>query len=383
MGRRVAPRITVDGMAVMGGAAMVDWKLAAATAKRLMPAPPAMSPAEVHALVEELRRFAAESRGHVAELTGLRAPDDGSPVRVVDRHGWVEVNIDGFRAMTEPLLDKLAASRTPGLGVISAVGRRITGVELGGLLAYIGTKILGQYEAFLPSVGAPGYGTLLLVAPNIAAVERQLGVDPADFRRWVCLHEETHRVQFTAVPWLREHVAGEIRGLLDGADLDAAEFFRRMTDLLRGIGEAARGGNVDLISLVLRSPEQRATMDRLTAVMSLLEGHAEHVMDGVGPGVVPTVVEIREAFQTRRANVSSLDQLLRRVLGMDAKMRQYRDGKKFVDAVIEQVGMAGFNRIWESPQTLPTLDEIHAPADWVARVHGAPAAVPAGTHVCE
>jgi coenzyme F420 biosynthesis associated uncharacterized protein len=156
-----------------------------------------------------------------------------------------------------------------------------------------------------------------------------------------------------------------------------------MTDLLRGIGEAARGGNVDLISLVLRSPEQRATMDRLTAVMSLLEGHAEHVMDGVGPGVVPTVVEIREAFQTRRANVSSLDQLLRRVLGMDAKMRQYRDGKKFVDAVIEQVGMAGFNRIWESPQTLPTLDEIHAPADWVARVHGAPAAVPAGTHVGE
>jgi putative hydrolase len=103
-------------------------------------------------------------------------------------------------------------------------------------------------------------------------------------------------------------------------------------------------------------------------------------MDGVGPTVVPTVVEIRKAFQTRRASAGSLDQFLRRILGMEAKMRQYRDGKKFVDVVVEQVGMAGFNRVWESPQTLPTLDEVHAPADWVSRVHGAPAAVSAGTH---
>ncbi|HEY2834732.1 MAG TPA: zinc-dependent metalloprotease [Sporichthyaceae bacterium] len=368
-------------MGISGGAAMVDWKLAAATAKRLMPSPPAMPPAEVHAVVEELRRYAAESRRHVAEFTGLQAPDDGSPVRVVDRQGWVEVNIDGFRAMSEPLLDKLAATRTPGLGVISAVGRRATGMELGGLLAYLGTKILGQYEAFLPSVGAPGYGTLLLVAPNIVSVEQQLKVDAADFRRWVCLHEETHRVQFTAVPWLREHLAGEIRELIGSADLDAGELFHRMTDVLRGIADAARGKpGVDLVSLILRSAEQRATMDRLTAVMSLLEGHADHVMDGVGPTVVPTVVEIRKAFQTRRASAGSLDQFLRRILGMEAKMRQYRDGKKFVDVVVEQVGMAGFNRVWESPQTLPTLDEVHAPADWVSRVHGAPAAVSAGTH---
>src|SRR5882757_735494 len=383
--RRAAPLIRSEyggGMGMMGGdSAMVDWKLAAATAKRLMTAPPAMQPGEVHAVVEELRRFAAESRVHVSEFTGLQAPDDGSPVRVVDRQGWVEVNIDGFREMTQPLLDKLAATRAPGLGVISAVGSRVTGMEVGGLLAYIGTKILGQYEAFLPSVGAPGHGTLLLVAPNIVSIERELGVDPADFRRWVCLHEETHRVQFTAVPWLREHVRGEIQSLVDSADLDAGELVRRMTDVLRGLGDVVRGKpGVDLLSLVLRSAEQRATMDRLTAVMSLLEGHADHVMDGVGPTVVPTVAEIRSAFQARRSSVGSLDQLLRRLLGLDAKMRQYRDGKAFVDAVVEQVGMAGFNRVWESPQTLPTLDEVHAPSEWVARVHGANAVVTAIAH---
>jgi coenzyme F420 biosynthesis associated uncharacterized protein len=361
-------------MGITGGAgmAMVDWKLAAATARRLMPSPPALPPAEVHEVVEDLRRYAAESRVHVAEFTGLAAPDAGSPVRVVDRAGWVEVNIDAFREMASPLLDKLAEARKPGTGLVAAVGSRVTGVELGGLMAYIGTKILGQYEAFLPSVGADGHGTLLLVAPNIVAVERELKVDPADFRRWVCLHEETHRVQFTAVPWLRDHMAGEIRSLLDSADVDAGELFRRLVDLLRGVGDVARGKTVDLLGVILRSAEQRATMDRLTAVMSLLEGHADHVMDGVGPTVVPSVKDIRAAFQTRRAGKNSLDQLMRRVLGMEAKMRQYRDGKKFVDAVVEQVGMDGFNRVWESPETLPTLPEIHAPADWVTRVHGAP-----------
>jgi coenzyme F420 biosynthesis associated uncharacterized protein len=371
---RLFPALTVEGMGITGGAGvgMVDWTLAKATAKRLMPAPPALPPAEVHQVVEDLRRYAAESRVHVAEFTGLAAPDASAPVLVVDRAGWAEVNIDAFREMTRPLLDKLAAARTPGLGVVSAVGSRVTGLQLGGLMAYVGTKILGQYEAFRPSAGTAGYGTLLLVAPNIVAVERELKVDAADFRRWVCLHEETHRVQFTAVPWLREHLAGEIQTLMDAADLDAGEFFRRLTEALRGVGDVARGRNVDLLGVILRSPEQRAAMDRLTAVMSLLEGHADHVMDGVGPTVVPTVADIRAAFQTRRAGQGSLDQLLRRVLGMEAKMRQYRDGKKFVDAVVEQVGMAGFNRVWESPDTLPTLAEVHAPAEWVSRVHGAP-----------
>jgi coenzyme F420 biosynthesis associated uncharacterized protein len=127
---------------------------------------------------------------------------------------------------------------------------------------------------------------------------------------------------------------------------------------------------VDLLGVILRSAEQRATMDRLTAVMSLLEGHADHVMDGVGPEVVPSVAEIREKFTKRRqAGAGRLDQALRRLLGLDAKLRQYRDGARFVDAVVQEVGMDGFNKVWTSPNTLPTKAEIAAPADWIARVH--------------
>ena len=122
---------------------------------------------------------------------------------------------------------------------------------------------------------------------------------------------------------------------------------------------------LDLVS----SPSQRTVMDRLTAVMSLLEGHADFVMDGVGPAVIPTVGDIRAAFQARRNSASGLDQVLRRLLGLEAKMRQYADGVRFVRAVVDEVGMAGFNRVWESPQTLPSLLELHDPAAWVTRVH--------------
>jgi coenzyme F420 biosynthesis associated uncharacterized protein len=121
---------------------------------------------------------------------------------------------------------------------------------------------------------------------------------------------------------------------------------------------------------LVQSPEQKAIIDRVTAVMSLLEGHADVVMDGVGPEVVPTVATIREKFQRRRAGANSLDKTLRRLLGIEAKMRQYRDGAKFVDGVVDKVGMTGFNRVWESAETLPTLDEITDPIAWVRRVHG-------------
>jgi coenzyme F420 biosynthesis associated uncharacterized protein len=217
-------------------------------------------------------------------------------------------------------------------------------------------------------------GRLLLVAPNIVAVERELDVDPHDFRLWVCLHEETHRTQFTAVPWLRDHIEGEIQTFLAQTDMDPATLLERLREAagsLPGFGgsaeEESEGGS--LMDLV-QSPEQREILARLTAVMSLLEGHADVVMDGVGPQVVPSVAEIREKFQQRRAKgTGRLDALLRKALGLDAKMRQYQDGAVFVRAAVDAVGMAGFNRVWTSPNTLPTKEEIHNPAAWVARIH--------------
>jgi coenzyme F420 biosynthesis associated uncharacterized protein len=213
-------------------------------------------------------------------------------------------------------------------------------------------------------------GRLLLVAPNVVHVERELGVDPHDFRLWVCLHEETHRVQFTAVPWLRHHLLAEMEGLLGITELDPGKLAAMMREGIESIGKLVKGDEETSLLDVLQSPEQRATLERLTAVMSLLEGHADVVMDGVGPDVVPTVGVIRDKFTKRRAGAGPLDQMIRRLLGFDAKLRQYRDGAQFVRGAIDKVGMEGFNAVWAEPANLPTRDEIGDPGLWVTRVHG-------------
>ena len=354
---------------------LIDWDVARGTARFLVSGGPAISRDEAFLAVDELRRFAAESQGHVREFTGLVAPTAAAPVLIVDRLGWVRVNVDGFSVVLEPLLAKLQErrSRLPGSATTSLLGSRVTGAEVGAVLSYLAGKVLGQFEVFGAAAGGNGEGTLLLVAPNIVQVERELGVDPSDFRLWVCLHEETHRTQFGAVPWLREYVAGEIRDFLGETEVDPLAIARRIGEAASVIVDAIRGGADTTILDVVQTPKQREILDRLTAVMSLLEGHADYVMDGVGPQVIPSVEEIRAKFQRRRASPSGLDAVMRRLLGLEAKMRQYRDGERFVRHVVEKVGMAGFNQVWTSPETLPSKDELHDPAAWIARVHGRPA----------
>jgi coenzyme F420 biosynthesis associated uncharacterized protein len=375
-------------MTRIGGAAsgMVDWNLAVATATRFVRPGPDVSRDEARAVVTELRRHAKASEEHVRGFTRLgEAGAHDTPVLVVDRPGWVRANVAGFRELLKPLLDRMQERRsgTPGGAVLGAVGGKVTGVEVGMLLSFMSSRVLGQYETFAPAsrdlpAGGKGGGRLLLVAPNIVHVERELEVDPHDFRLWVCLHEETHRTQFTAVPWLRDHLQGEIQSFLGETEMDPMTILERIREAAQSLaggrpeGEQDEDGGRSLVELV-QTPAQREILGRLTAVMSLLEGHADFVMDGVGPSVVPSVAEIREKFQQRRAKgASRLDLALRRLLGLDAKLRQYRDGERFVRAVVEEVGMDGFNRVWTSPNTLPTKAEIAAPADWIARVHRTP-----------
>ncbi|OIJ89692.1 zinc-dependent metalloprotease [Streptomyces colonosanans] len=369
-------------MTSIGGAEMVDWKLAVATATRLLRPGPEVSRDEARSVVAELRRHAKVSQEHVRGFTrmGEHGAHD-TPVLVVDRPGWVRANVAGFREILKPLLDKMQQRRgnTPGATVLGAVGGKVTGVELGMLLSFLASRVLGQYETFAPATrdlpaGANGGGRLLLVAPNIVHVERELDVHPHDFRLWVCLHEETHRTQFTAVPWLRDHLEGEIQSFLGETDVDPMAVLERIREavqsLVGGRPEGEEGDDGHSLVELVQTPAQREILGRLTAVMSLLEGHADFVMDGVGPDVVPSVSEIREKFQQRRAKgASRLDLALRKLLGLDAKLRQYRDGERFVRAVVEEVGMDGFNHVWTSPNTLPTKAEIAKPADWVARVH--------------
>jgi coenzyme F420 biosynthesis associated uncharacterized protein len=350
----------------------VDYDLAVATARRLSPAPPQVSWEEAGAVVSELRGLAVRAEEHVRAVTGLVPPGEPLEATVVDRPGWAAANVEGFRAVLDPLTTKLAEKQTN--AVAAAVTAKVAGVQMGSVLAWLSSKVLGQYEVWgaggvpgeLVGAAAPRTGRLVLVAPNIVETERRLGVDPTDFRMWVALHEVTHRTQFTAVAWMHDHVHSEVQALLSAASLDdPAQLAARLKAVAVGL---PRGESV--VEL-LQTPEQKVVMDRVTAFMSLLEGHAEHVMDGVGPAVVPSVKHIRTRFDQRRKEQGGvLDRVLRKLLGMDLKALQYAEGKVFVDTVVGEVGMEGFNRVWESPETLPTRHEIREPRAWVRRIHG-------------
>jgi coenzyme F420 biosynthesis associated uncharacterized protein len=347
-------------------AQFVDWDLAAATAGALGKSGPRVSVDEATSVVAELRRLAVEAAGHVESYTGMTPVGSPAPVRVVDRRDWAAANIDGLREVVAPLLSRAVGSRQPG-PLTDAVGSRVTGVQAGTVLAYLSGRVLGQYEVF-----SSDPGQLLLVAPNIVDIERKLNAVPRDFRLWVCLHEVTHRTQFTAVPWLRAHFLAEV-----GAFVDAGGAVDQMADRIRrALGDAvevirnpdSRRSILDLV----QTPAQRTVLERITALMTLLEGHAEFVMDGVGPDVVPTVAEIRARFNVRRESGNPLEKLIRRLLGIDAKLRQYAEGRSFVHEVVSRVGMAGFNKVWQSPLTLPRLAELSDAPAWIARVGANP-----------
>jgi coenzyme F420 biosynthesis associated uncharacterized protein len=344
-------------------AQFVDWDLAAATAGALSKSGPAVSFEEATQVVSELRALTDEAAVHVAAYTGLTSQTEVPPVRVVDRRDWAKVNIAGLQKVIGPLVTRLSGDKEPG-ALADAIGSRVTGVQAGTVLAYLSGRVLGQYEVFS---GDPGQ--LLLNAPNIVEVERKIDADPRDFRLWVCLHEVTHRTQFTAVPWMRGYFLGEVQAFVD-ASQGGDHILERLRRGVATLSEALRDedSRVSVLDIV-QTPAQRAVLDRLTALMTLLEGHAEFVMDGVGPEVIPSVESIRAKFNRRREGGNPLEKALRRVLGIEVKMRQYAEGRKFVHGVHERVGMAGFNKIFESPLTLPRLEELGDPDAWVARVH--------------
>jgi coenzyme F420 biosynthesis associated uncharacterized protein len=194
-----------------------------------------------------------------------------------------------------------------------------------------------------------------------------MDVPAHDFRLWVCLHECTHRLQFTAVTWLRDYFADEVERLVSGLAGGGSD---SLADLVGRLPEAIKQGPKLNLAELLQSPKERAVFDRLLALSTLLEGHADFVMDAVGPQVVPSVDTIRARFTARRKGGGVFDRLLRALLGVDAKIRQYEEGAKFTKHVVDAVGMEGFNAVWRSPNTLPSRAEIADPAAWVRRLHG-------------
>lgn len=360
-----------------GDRSVVDWSAAAQIAGRLARPGPQASRAELADLVEGLRTAAGEAVPHVLDVTRM-TPVAGTPetlgtVHVVDRPRWARANTEIMASLTTGVTEALVGES----GRVPQATALVGAAQVGSVLAVLSSRVLGQFDPYSGQAAAgAGPGRLVLVAPNVLQVERALDLRPADFRLWVCLHEQTHALQFAAAQWLADHLrtrAGDLLTELSASSRRLAE--ARLRDKLVAVGRAVlhavRGEGTTLLDGLL-TPEEQDRLADVTAVMALLEGHADVAMDAVGPRTVRTVRSIRRKFDARRdgEGSSGLDVVLRRLLGMDAKIAQYRDGAAFVRAVEKDVGRDGFNAVWASPENLPTAREIADARAWVRRVHG-------------
>jgi coenzyme F420 biosynthesis associated uncharacterized protein len=357
----------------------VDWDFAASTGARLAREGPPSTEYTRRQVVDELAAASRRAELPVREVTGLTVDGDVPDALIIDRPQWIRLAADSMRVMT-------GGTGKP-RGFLTG---RVTGAQTGAVLAFISSGILGQYDPFAldeplgrresgsdeprgrRESGSWG-GKLLLVYPNVIAVERQLRVVPSDFRLWVCLHEVTHRVQFTANPWLVDHMSSALSVITADAGENVGQVVGRLAELVRERRDGAptdpNSGGVLGVLKALQSEPQRKALDQLLVLGTLLEGHADHVMDAVGPAVVPTVAKIRQRFdERRRRRQPPLQRLIRGLLGFDAKLSQYTRGKAFVDAVVSRVGMTRFNAIWQGPDTLPLPTEIDRPSQWIDRV---------------
>jgi coenzyme F420 biosynthesis associated uncharacterized protein len=310
----------------------------------------------------------------VCDYTGLEPLGELPPPEAVDRGEWIRTNIATIRGMSDELERRLARSM-PTTGPLAPLARTLVGiaagVELGVALGYMGRKVLGQYEIAL--IGPARPPRLMFVAPNLAEAQHRLDADRDLLLHWIALHESTHAVQFGAVPWLRGHIGGMIEELIGGSSLrfgvrDLGAAVRRLFPPdPRRLAQTYREGG--LISL-LAGPEQSRIIRRLQTTMAVIEGYSEHVMDAVGERLDPRYRRLRELMEAHRDRRGALDAVVGRLLGLDMKLRQYRLGKGFSDAVAESAGIEGLNRVWSGPDALPSNEELEDPGRWIERVEG-------------
>jgi coenzyme F420 biosynthesis associated uncharacterized protein len=332
-------------------------------------------------LEADFEALTAEAEELVAASTGLRSTSGPARARVTDRAGWVRANVASFQRLIGPHLDKLDPGRLAGsnplteriAGPLASAGRTVTGAQMGLVLGWLSTRVLGQYDLLLTEEAIEDQDVVYFVGPNVVALEQLHHFDPREFRLWLALHEVTHRCQFTAIPWMRDYFVTLVEDGIGSLEPDPArlgEALRRMTDeILAGRNPLRENGALGLIA----TSEQLEGLQRIQALMSLLEGHGDVTMDRAGADEIPSAARFSEVLRRRRKQARGPARLLQQLIGIEAKLRQYEEGERFVAAVEDSGGSELLDRAWRGPEWLPSLVEIRNPSAWISRVGTTPA----------
>ncbi len=355
----------------------VDWALAARVARRVAGRDPIADSYLAASLAEDFASVTTQAEALVTAHTGLVVVGDAR-ASVLDRGGWVEANVASMRRLLGPLTNKVGSKMLA--SPLAPIGRTVSATELGVLLGWFSQRVLGQYDLLVPEdTGVSGQtpggegDAVYYVGANILALEKRFAFRPRDFRLWIAIHEVTHRAQFLGVPWMRDYFLGLVERALGGVDADPRQLvgalLRAADELRQGRNPLDDGGIVALLA----TPEHRATLAKIQALMSVLEGHGNRVMNELGRAHVAGQDRMARVLQSRR-RAQGVGGLVSKLLGIDSKMRQYEVGEQFVAAVEEEGGPRALDAAWRGPEFLPTIDELTTPSAWLARVErGEPA----------
>ena len=345
----------------------VDWGLAEKVAVRAAGREPFAESYHYGSLSRDFEELTRLAESQVSEATGLHSLSGEARARVTDRAGWVRANIASFQRLLRPITDRLDQKMSS--NPFAPVAQRVAGAEVGMILGWMSSRVLGQYDLLVIEDENPDDQDLVYyVGPNVLGLEKRFSFPPREFRHWLALHEVTHRAQFTGIPWMREHFLGLVQSTVDAMDPDP----KRFLDALGRVATEIRAGKNPLddggIMAVFASPEQRAVLDQVAGLMSLLEGHGDVTMDRAGADQIPSAERFGQVLRQRRAQANPAAKLLQKLIGLEAKMRQYEQGERFIEVVETAGGTELLDRAWVEPSNLPTIAEIRDPEAWIARI---------------
>jgi coenzyme F420 biosynthesis associated uncharacterized protein len=348
-------------------ASPVDWALAERLATRVGGREPFAESYHYDSLEPDFAELTAEAEELVAAATGLRSLVGPARARVTDRAGWVQANIASFQRLLRPFTDRLGERLTT--GAAAPVARRATGAEIGVLLGWMSTRVLGQYDMLLVEEEAPNdQDVVYYVGPNVLSLEKRFAFPPREFRLWLALHEVTHRVQFTGIPWLRPHFLSLVERTLDSVDPDPKRFLIAMRRLAEGMRSGQNPLDDGGLVALLASPEQHEVLQQVGGLMSLLEGHGDVTMDRAGADRIPNAARFSRVLRQRRQSISGPMRVVQKLIGLEAKINQYEQGERFIGAVEAVGGPKLLERAFSGPEWLPTLAEIREPGRWIERI---------------